>query len=150
MTNYIKRLVYIDAEETTKINPLVWPFFVAIIVYGLGFTFFGAFDWVSSSSLWQSFDGAHHWLPAVWGFFALTSGLSALAMVLWRKASLGSIAAMSGFLVWSFALIMYALNGYLLVSVTVAAANLYFWAYYYRRFAWYNQMKKLGKITDPE
>lgn len=149
MTDYVKRLVYIDNEQTTKINPLVWPFFIAITIYGLGFLFFTPFDWVASSSLFQSFNGVHTWLPQVWGFFAFIAGLASTTMVLFRKSFLGATAAMSGFLVWLFALIMYTLNGYFLVAVTVAGVNLYFWVFYYFRLRWYLRMKKRGIIHDP-
>lgn len=149
MTDYIKRLVYIDEAEKVKVNPLIWPFFACIIVYGLGFAFFGGFDFVSSSSLFQSFDSVHTWLPQVWGVAALLSGLAAVTMVLFRKAFLGGAAAMNGFLVWLFAVIVYLLNGYLLVAISVGAVNLYFWVYYYFRLHWYLRMKARGIIHDP-
>lgn len=149
MTDYAKRLIWIDEERTAKVNPLVWPFFMAMTIYGLGFLFFSPFDWVSTSSLFQSFASLHSWLPRIWGGFALVSGLSAMAMVLYRKMVLGGTAAMSGFLVWFFACTVYVMNGYLLVAVTVSGVNLYFWMYYYFRFRWYNRQKALGKIHDP-
>ena len=150
MTDYVKRLVYIDEMHHIRINPLVWPFLVTIIVYGIGFAFFSHTGWVSSSSLFNAMRSVHHWLPSIWGVFATASGLSAMAMVLLRKSAFGSIAAMSGFLVWLFSLIMYIFGGYFLVAVAVSGANLYFWTYYYFRLRWYVSQKSLGQITDPE
>jgi len=149
MTDYVKRLVYIDDQKGIKINPLVWPFFIAITVYGLGFLFFTPFDWVSTSSLFQSFDSLHHWLPQIWGFFAFLSGVAAFTMVLYRRTFLGGTAAMSGFLVWLFAALLYISNGYYLVAVTVAGVNLYFWVYYYFRLRWYVRQRNAGIIHDP-
>lgn len=150
MTNYIKRFVYLDDTEQHKINVLIWPFIFATLVYGLGFMLFPGFYFVNSSSLFQSFVGVHHWLPEIWGAAAAFAGSSALAMVATRKSPLGATAAMLGALVWIFAGILYAMNGYLLVFLTVACPNLYFWVYYYLRFKWYDRLRKSGKLHDPE
>lgn len=150
MTNYVKRFIYLDASEKVRINPLIWPFFFAIIVYGFGFALFPDFYFVNSSSLFQSFDSVHHWLPRVWGAAGVIAGVSALAMVALRRTILGGTAAMFGFLVWLFAAILYAMNGYLLVFLTVSGPNLFFWVYYYIRLKWYLRMKKLGRLQDPE
>lgn len=149
MTNYIKRFIYVDEEQRTKINPLIWPFFFAIIVYGMGFALFPDFYFVNSSSLFQSLDGVHHWLPRVWGAAGVVAGASALAMVTLRKNFFGATAAMAGFLVWLFAAILYAMNGYLLVFLTVSGPNLYFWVFYYMRLKWYTRAKKAGLLHDP-
>lgn len=150
MTNYVKRFIYLDASEKARINPLVWPFFFAITIYGLGFALFPDFYFVNSSSLFQSLAGVHDWLPQIWGAAAFISGASALAMVALRRTILGGTAAMFGFLVWLFAAILYAMNGYLLVFLTVSGPNLFFWVYYYIRLKWYLRMKKLGRLQDPE
>ena len=149
MTNYVKRLVYVDAQERQRINPLVWPFFFATFVYGFGFMFGGQWSGVTASSLWQAFYALHSFLPAVWGACALLAASLALALILTRKyVHLGDFAAMFGVLVWLFAGFTYALNGYWLVVLTVAGPNLFFWVFYYWRLAWYKRAKKAGVLVD--
>lgn len=149
MTNYIKRFIYLDDEQNYKINPLIWPFLFAIIVYGLGFALFPDFYFVNSSSLFQSINGVHDWLPVAWGTGAALAGTSALTMVALRRSVFGATAAMLGFLVWLFAAILYLINGYILVLLTVACPNLYFWVFYYMRLKWYDRLRKAGRLHDP-
>lgn len=147
MTNYVKRLLYVDAKGT-KINPLFYPFLFATIVYGLGFSLLGGWSGVNTSSLFGAMSNLHNWLPTLWGVCALLAGGFAVAMMLLRHAPLGSLAAMFGFLVWLFAGFVYLLNGYYLVLLTVTFPNVYFWVFYYMRLAWYNRAKKAGLIVD--
>jgi hypothetical protein len=149
MVNYVKRLIYVDATEKQKINPLFYPFLWATFVYGLGFVVFGSFNFVSVSSLFQAFYTIHPWLPRVWGGFAIVAGAAAMALLLLRHGKWGDIASMFGFLVWLFALIVYALNGFWLVLLTVTVPNLYFWVYYYFKVKWYMRSKEAGFIRDP-
>lgn len=149
MTNYIKRLVYVD-DNNTKINALIWPFLFCVTMYGIGFTLFPQFSWVNSSSLFQSFFMVHDWLPRIWGIGAVLAGGSAISMMLLRKPFLGGTAAMLGFLVWLFAGILYISNGYILVFLTVSVPNMYFWVFYYFRLKWYIRQRDYGRLVDPE
>jgi hypothetical protein len=90
----------------------------------------------------------HSWLPLVWGIGAFLAGAFALFMVLYRKVAWGETAAMSGFLVWLFAIIVYAINGFYLVLFSVTIPNIFFWCVYYWRIAWYKRQKAAGLLVD--
>lgn len=150
MVNYVKRFVYVDSTETRKVNPLFYPFLVSTFLYGLGFATLNWWSGVSSSSLFQAFFAIHPWLPIIWGVAAVLAATAALVLLLRRKGRFGELAAMFGFLVWLFALIIYAMNGFWLVMATVAAPNLYFWIYYYFKVKWYERQKDLGLLLDPQ
>lgn len=148
MANYLRRLLFLDRQ--TRINPLLYPFLWATGIYGLGFAFLGHWSGVSSSSLYTAFALVHHWLPALWGFAAVLATILAIALMLTRYSGhLGHAAALLGFLVWVFAGCIYAINGYWLVMLTVAAPNIYFWAFYYLRVKWYETTRRTGELQDP-
>ena len=150
MTNYVRRLIFIDANEKMRINPLFYPFLLASFIYGLGFLFGGITGWtgVTSSSLYTALYGFHSWLPQIWGVGSTLAGGSALTLMLRRKGAYGEAAAMFGVIVWLFAAITYAMGGYWLVLVTVTGPNLYFWVFYYLRLKWYEREKKYGNLVD--
>lgn len=149
MTNYVRRLIYIDAAEKQKINPLFYPFLFASLLYALGFTFLGWWTGVSTSSLHTAMTAIHVWLPEAWGVVTLVAVVFALILLLGRRwANLGEYAAMMGFLVWTFAAMVYILNGYWLVLLSVALPNAFFWCYYYVRVKWYERQKDAGLLID--
>lgn len=150
MTNYVKRLVYIDDAEKIRINPLIWPFFWATYFYGVGFALLGNWSGVSKSSLYQSFYELSPGAPLLWGIAAIAAAVSAMILILYRVQPFGSVAAMFGFMVWLFAGIVYAEGGFWLPLITVAIPNAWFWTFYYLRYRWYVHQKSLGLLTDPE
>lgn len=147
MTNYVKRLVYLDAEEKTKLNPLIWPFILGTFVYGLGFLAFGWTPGVGASSLYATLFDLHQWLPAVWGGSAALTGILAVYCILTRKVHIVSEAtAMLGVLVWLFAGFCYLEAGAWLIALTVSAVYCYFWVFWYWRLAWYKRAKAAGLV----
>lgn len=149
MTNYLKRLVYVDAEGKQKITPLFYPFLFSTFFYGLGFAAAGHWSGVYTSSLFTAMTNLHPWLPLFWGLAALTACVLASILILGRKWPwMGEYAAMFGFLVWLFAGFVYLLNGYWLVLLTVAIPNTFFWCFYYVRVKWYERQKKAGLLVD--
>lgn len=149
MTNYVKRILYVDAEESSRVNPLFYPFLVATFFYGLGFGAFSEWDGVSKSSLFQAMYADHPLMPFCWGVLAFFAGAFALILLLTRKRGiLGEIAAMFGFLVWMYAAWIYAQGEYWLVLVTVTGPNVYFWGWYYTRVKWWERQKKMGLLVD--
>lgn len=149
MTNYVKRLLYIDAGENQRINPLFYPFLVCTFFYGLGFATLSGWSGVNQSSLWKAMDSDAAMMPIVWGACALVAGSFATALMLTRKIGiLGEIASMFGFLVWLYAAWIYAQGGYWLVLLTVTGPNCYFWAWYYTRVKWWERQKKSGRLVD--
>lgn len=148
MTNYVKRLVFVDSAEKIRINPLIWPFFWSTFFYGFGFAVLGNWDGASKSSLYQSFYELDQRAPLVWGIIALLTAGTAMTLVLTRYQPLGSISAMLGFLLWLFASIVYVEGNFWLPLFTVAIPNMWFWCFYYLRFRWYAHEKRIGLLTD--
>ena len=149
MNKYLKRLIYVDSSETQKINPLLYPPLLATLVYGSGVVFFGWWDGVALSSLYQAMSGMYPWLPQIWGLFAMVSAASAAVLLLIRRGWWGETAAMTGFLSWMFALFVYMTGGYWLVVITVTLPNLYFWTYYYLSVKEFMRRKSNGLVRDP-
>lgn len=150
MANYIKRFLFVDEDEKERINILFYPFIWATFFYGLGFAVLGWWSGVSSSSLYKALYVVHPALPPIWGLCALAASMLALSLILTRRRNwLGNTASMFGFLVWTFAAIIYAMNGFWLVFVTVSMPNTFFWAWYYTRVMWYAREKEAGRIRDP-
>lgn len=150
MTNYIRRFIYVDDAERQKVNPLIYPFLFATLIYGLGFALLGDWTGVSTSSLFTAMWSLHNFLPALWGIAAALAALLGVAVTAFRQVHLGEAASMFGFLVWFFAGLIYLLSGYWLVLMTVALPNTYFWLWFYLRLKWYARMKSTGSLVDPQ
>lgn len=147
MTEYWKRLVYIDAGQEIRITELFYPFLFSTFFYGLGFSLFGWWSGVNQSSLFICMNAIHAWVPIVWGVGAAVAVILAVILLVGRKwPFLGQYASMFGFLVWLFASWVYILNGFWLVLLTVALPNAFFWLYYYVAVKWYERRKNAGLI----
>jgi hypothetical protein len=149
MTDYLKRLRYIDDDGKVTVNPLFYPFLFATLIYGLGFTLFGWTSGVNTSSLYGALVAMHTFLPALWGSVAILAAFLAFFAILTRRTHVVSAsAAMSGVLLWLFAAITYLQGGYILVILTVALPNMFFWVYWYVRLKWYQRQKAAGLLVD--
>lgn len=108
-------------------HPLVWPFYLATLAYGLGFTVFAGTAAVAKSSLFTAMTVVHPVSPILWGMLALT------ALVLTHIGTVNDIthlrkgAAMAGAMVWIAAMLCYVLTANWLVLFSVAIPNLIFW-----------------------
>lgn len=131
MTTLWERFRYTDRTHMHKVNALTWPFVFATLVYGIGFVALGWWSGVQTSSLYQAMYLLSPGVPALWGALAILAALLYLTLVISRTRGYGEMAAMLGFCVWFFAGLTYLLNGFWLVLFTVAAPNIYFWAYLY-------------------
>lgn len=131
MNKYLSRLVYVDEKEQKLINPLIYPFLMGTLIYGLGFAFLGDWSGVASSSLFKAMYGINPIVPLVWGSGATLASGSAIVLLLRRRGWWGGIASITGWMVWLFAAIVYGLEGYWMVILTVALVYGYFWVYYY-------------------
>lgn len=149
MTNYIRRLIYVDAAETTKVNPLFYAFMFGTLMYGLGFVFFGFTEGVSSSSLYKSLFMLHEWLPRVWGLGALVAGILSFYCILTRQTHyISPFTSMLGVMVWLFAAFCYLQTGAWLLVLTITIPYGYFWVYWYFRLKWYLRLKDAGQMVD--
>lgn len=86
---------------------------------------------MASSSLFQAMYAMSPAVPIVWGAVAVMASGFAITLLLRRSGWWGGIASLSGWMVWLFAAIVYAMEGYWLVLLTVAMVYGYFWVDYY-------------------
>lgn len=150
VNKYLTRLIYREQGSTERVNDLVWPFLFASLIYGLGFATLGWWDGVSTSSLYKAMNETDVWLPEIWGTCAALASILALVFISTRKTVLGEVSAFFGFLVWAYAVWVYAEAGFWLVVLTVALTNAYFWGWLYLRTKWHKHARELGKFHDPD
>lgn len=131
MNKYLRRLIFLDEFEETPINPLIYPFLFGTFIYGIGFSTLNGWSGVASSSLFQAMYAMSPAVPIVWGAVAVMASGFAITLLLRRSGWWGGIASLSGWMVWLFAAIVYAMEGYWLVLLTVAMVYGYFWVDYY-------------------
>lgn len=145
----MRRLIYIDVEETQRINPLFYPFIIATFLYGFGFSLFNWWSGINKSSLYQAMYSTAASMPVIWGSMAALASIFAIILALYRRGGLlGEVAAMFVFLVWLYAAWIYGEGGYWLVMLSVAGPNTYFWAWYYTRVKWWEREKVAGRLID--
>lgn len=131
----VRRFTHLD--NNTKINFLIYPFFLATLSYGIGFLCFGSWaGWIAKSSLFTAMTAIHPWIPFIWGGGAIIAVVAAILFIGTRKfLSIGDTAALFGSLVWIFAAFCYALTGGYLLVFAVALPNLMFWIWYFFRLS---------------
>ena len=154
MVNYVKRFIYVDANETRKVNPLFYPFLWATLAYGIGFFFFGFWSGVSSSSLHRSLNETWPWLPEVWGL-ALLVGTALCFFVAGSqddKKIVRRIGCGLGMATWGYASLVYFFTGFYLVFASVGLLYLTFWLWFHFKFVkqyteedWYHLIPILRK-----
>ena len=86
---------------------------------------------MASSSLYQAMLSMHPYVPVGWGIGASMASGFAIVLLLRRRGWWGGIASITGWMVWLFAAIVYVMEGYWLVFLTVTMVYGYFWVYYY-------------------
>ena len=152
MVNYWNRIRYVDDKHKQAVNPLVYPFLFATIIYGLGFIASPILGTaVSTSSLFTAMGALHNFLPPLWGICALLAGTLGTYCLLTRHTKyISATASMLGVMVWLFATFIYIGNGFFLVTLTVATVNLYFWVWWYIRLKWYQRRKAAGLLVDSD
>lgn len=110
-------------------NPLIYPFLLATLVYGIGFVAFGPLPGVEASSLFQALITLGTALTVTWG----AVGLIAIALMIYALKRLDErverIAGILGFMVWVFAGCAWLLTGGWLLAGSIAIPNAWFWAW---------------------
>jgi hypothetical protein len=129
MNKYIERLTTSPRGE--RFNPLIYPFFVATLFYGLGFLLLGGETGVKDSSLHAAMLSLGGYVPLLWGAAALTAIVLGVVFLLTQKKTIARLSAMVGFMVWVFAAGGWLFTGGWLLIFTVATPNIYFWVWQY-------------------
>lgn len=108
-------------------NPLVYPFLLVTLAYGLGFVLLEPTNFVSHSSLWHALSMISPTLSVTWGIVALLA--LALVLVGWYTGSRAAARAgtLLGVAVWFFAALAYILTGGWIVLFSVAIPSIWFW-----------------------
>ena len=129
MNKYISRIT--SSQRGQKFNPLIWPFFIATMSYGIGFTIFLPLDIVTKSSLFMAMFTIHPWIPVIWGILAIATIVMGLTFLLFNIPPVGRLSGLLGFMVWVFASMCWLLDGNFLLIFSVGLANMYFWFWQY-------------------
>jgi hypothetical protein len=118
-------------ERLLKINPLIYPFTLVTLAYGLGFTVFKNTPAVSSSSLFEAMSSISPLLTHLWGVIALAVVFVGILSMWYHLVKVGRINCFIGFSLWTFAATVYILVGGWLTLFSVAVPSLIFWAWLY-------------------
>lgn len=118
-------------KKFSNVNPLVYPFVLATLAYGVGFTVFGGEAAVRASSLFDAMDSISPLLTHVWGIACIAVVVLVLFSILKSKNALGKTSCFAGALLWFFASFVYILVGGWLTLFSVAIPSLLFWAIQY-------------------
>lgn len=114
---------------------MAMAFLAANLAYGLGFSLFHWSDAVQRSSLYQTLNSVHDWMPQAWGW-VLTIG-ALLCIIDARKMKrrrCRRIGTALGMLMWGYASLVYFFTGFYLVFLSVGLLYLTFWMWYYFKF----------------
>jgi len=125
MNKYISR--FTSSARGEVFNPLIYPFLMATLAYGIGFTVFGRTAGVAESSLWVAMYGLGSLLPFVWGVLALGTIVVGITFLLFNLPPAGRISGLVGFMLWTFATGCWAVTGGYLLIFAVGLPNMWFW-----------------------
>lgn len=112
-------------------NPLIYPFLLTTLTYGVGFTFFRWTDAVNQSSLYSAMTSISPFLTAVWGGLAIAVILIGFYVLIKDKPPVGKANCFVAWMLWLFGGIVYILTGGWLTLFAVAFPSLFFWTWQY-------------------
>lgn len=133
-----------NSSELRAINPLTWPFVLATLAYGLGFTFFYWAGEVKKSSLFMSMTETYDYAAPIWGASALAVIVIVVAFLVFKHPRIGKFASVAGFMLWLYAAFSWFLVGADLLVFAVALPNAWFWFWQYLCLA----RKKPGETLE--
>lgn len=112
-------------------NPLIYPFLVTTLSYGIGFTAFRWTEAVNQSSLYLSMHALSPLLTVIWGVLAIVVIVVGLYVLIFDKPPIGKANCLVAWMLWLFAAIVYVLTGGWLTLFAVALPGLFFWTWQY-------------------
>lgn len=118
-------------NKLTSVNPLVYPFALSTLAYGVGFTVFRDTSAVKASSLFEAMHSISPLLTHFWGIACIVVVALALYTILKDRRTWGKANCFAGALLWFFASFVYVLVGGWLTLFSVAIPSLLFWAIEY-------------------
>lgn len=128
-------------------NPLIYPFIVSTLGYGIGFVLFRSTNAVQASSLFAAMHAINPLLTVLWGALAITVIVVGLYVLVFDKPPIGKANCFVAWLLWLFAFIIYALSGGWLTLITVTFPNLFFWTWQYFSLAEFRRQDRLDSNT---
>lgn len=128
--NVIKKLTRSARGEL--FNPLLWPFLLSTLSYGLGFAivFHFGFD-IGTSSLYLAMESLLWFAPIIWGLSCIAVIVMGVTYLLFNVPRYGRISGLIGFSLWFFAGACYVYSGGYLTLFSVVVPNMWFWFWQY-------------------
>lgn len=128
-------------------NPLIYPFLIMTLAYGVGFTVFGKTDAVALSSLFEAMHQLHPLATLIWGVLAIAVIIVGLYVLVKDKPPVGKANCFVAWLLWFFAGIVYMLTGGWVTLFSVAVPSLWFWTWQYFSLTKFREQDRLDKAT---
>jgi cellulose synthase/poly-beta-1,6-N-acetylglucosamine synthase-like glycosyltransferase len=127
---YWKRIT--ESARGELFNPLLWPFLLATLAYGIGFSIFiNSGIGTQSSTLFMAMAAIHPIAPFIWGLIAMFTILGGLTFLLFNIPPWGKISGVVGFMLWLFASVCYGFYGNWLLVFALTVPNMWFWIWQY-------------------
>lgn len=145
MNKYLSRVT--SSARGEVFNPLVWPFLLSTLAYGIGFTFFKHTEGVEKSSLYIAMKSIIPLAPVVWGVIALLTIFVGITFLLFNIPPAGKLSGLVGFGVWVFAAFCWGLTGGWLLIGSIALPNLWFWFWQYLSLSNFRREDAADKAT---
>lgn len=120
-----------ESRRGETYNPLIYPFLISTLAYGIGFLFFAGTADVGKSSLFVAMSSVLPGAPQIWGAVAIATIIMGVYFLFFDRPTWGRVSGLFGFMVWVFACCTWILTGAFLVFVAVGVPNLIFWFWQY-------------------
>lgn len=112
-------------------NPLIYPFLIVTLAYGVGFTVFRKTEAVAASSLFEAMHSIDPVITLIWGVLAVAIILVGMYVLIFDKPPIGKLNCFIAWMLWFFAGVVYVLVGGWLTLFAVVVPSLYFWTWQY-------------------
>ena len=145
MNKYLDRVL--SSQRSQKFNPLIWPFLIAMFIYGVGFSFLSGTAGVDKSSLHISMQEINPYATYIWGGLCIATVIMGLTFLLFNIPPAGRLSGLIGFMLWVFASWCWGLTGAWLLIGSVAFPNLYFWFWQYLSLSEFRREDAADKAT---
>lgn len=134
----------LDRLRDRNLNPLIWPFFISTLAYGIGAVL--STSGTAGSSLVAALIALHPLAHYVWGTVAIFVVIGVVAGIGTGATRFNQTLTLTGFLLWVFGIWCYSFVGGWIPLFSVAVPNTIFWIYMYLRVSINN---RLDSRIDP-
>lgn len=145
MNKHLKKITHSARGEV--FNPLLWPFLISTLSYGVGFIILASTKMGGTSSLYVAMDSIIPGAALVWGTACIATIVFGLYFLLFNVPPLGKFSGLMGFSIWAFAGVCYLLTGNVIVFFAVALPNLWFWFWQYLSLSVFRQQDMVDDKT---